>query len=92
MTEPSGDAGVISALVERFEKYRLPRALEIKERVDQGEKLTDTDLAFLKEVFEDTKHIKPYIDRNPEYESVVTQAINLYHGITKQALENEEGG
>ena len=92
MTEPSGDAGVISTLVERFEKYRLPKALELKERVDRGEKLSDIDLEFLKEVFEDSKHIKPYIDRNPEYEPVVAQVLDLYSRITKQALENEEGG
>ena len=92
MTESSTDTGVISVLVERFEKQRLPQALEIKERVDRGEKLTDRDLVFLKEVFADANRIKPYIDRNPEYESVAAQAFNLYHGITKQALENEEGG
>jgi hypothetical protein len=63
MTEPSGDAGVISVLIERFEEQRLPRALEMKERVDQGEKLSDIDLAFLKEVFADARHMKTYIDK-----------------------------
>ena len=91
MTEPSGDAGVLSVLVERFEEQRLPRALEMKERVDQGEKLSDIDLAFLKEVFADARHMKTYIDKFPEYRSVAAQAMSLYSDISKKALENEEG-
>ena len=91
MTEPSDDAGVISVLVERFEEQRLPRALEMKERVDQGEKLSDIDLAFLKEVFADARNMKTYIDKFPEYQSLAAQAMSLYSDISKKALENEEG-
>ena len=90
MTDQSEDEGVILALLERFEKYRLPRALEIKERVDQGEKLSDEDLDFLKDVLEGHRHVKPYVDKYPQYESVVSQAMNLYHQITSKALDNEE--
>ena len=91
MTESSGDAGVISVLIERFEGQRLPRALEMKERVDRGEKLSDIDLAFLKEVFADAQNMKTYIDKFPEYQSVAAQAMSLYSDISKKALENEEG-
>ena len=90
MTEPSEDAGVIGALVERFEKLRLPRILEMKDRVDQGEKLTDIDMEFLGEVFEDAKHIKKYVDRNPEFQDMAAQAMGLYSDITNKALENEK--
>ena len=91
MTESSGDAGVVSVLMERFEEQRLPRALEMKERVDRGEKLSDIDLAFLKEVFADAQNMKTYIDKFPEYQSVAAQAMSLYSDISKKALENEEG-
>ncbi len=90
MTEPSDDAGVLAALTERFEKHRLPRVLEIKERVDQGEKLSDVDMAFLKEVFNDAQHVKKYIDRHPEYEEAAAQAMGLYSDIMDKAMENEE--
>ncbi len=90
MTEPSDDAGVLAALTERFEKHRLPRVLEIKERVDQGEKLSDVDMAFLKEVFNDAQHVKQYIDRHPEYQEATAQAMSLYSDIMDKAMENEE--
>lgn len=91
MGEPTGEDGVIVALLERFRTQRLPRALDIKEKVGQGEKLSDTDIAFLKQVFEDAKQIKPLLDRHPEYEDLVAKGINLYNQITKQALDNEQG-
>ena len=36
MKESADELGVIYALVERFEKQRLPRLLELKKRVDKG--------------------------------------------------------
>ena len=45
----SGADTVIQVLAERFESQRLPRALRMKERVDQGETLTDLDIEFLEE-------------------------------------------
>ncbi len=51
MSKKSSDAGVISVLLERFNNQRLPRALALKEKVDQGETLSDADLAYLKKIF-----------------------------------------
>ncbi|MEL0584053.1 MAG: hypothetical protein AAES65_04130 [Candidatus Thiodiazotropha sp. (ex. Lucinoma kazani)] len=90
MTDFEKDTGVITTLLERFEKFRLPKALALKERVDRGETLIETDISFLTHVFEDTKTIQPLLDRHPEYQELVAKAINLYHEITEKGLANEK--
>jgi len=90
MSEISKDEGLITVLIQRFEKYRLPRALDLKEKVDRGEILNDNDIAFLERVFADAGEIKPLLDRHSEYHKLVSQATSLYREITEKALQNEE--
>ena len=90
MTEKSEDAGLIAVLIQRFESERLPRALELKEKVDQGETLNDIDIAFLEQVLEDANKLGPLLERHDEYHKLVAQATSLYKEITDKALENEK--
>ena len=90
MTRSSEDTGVILALMERFNEQRLPRALKLKKRVEQGECLSEPDIAFLEEVFKDANHVMPLIDKHPELQSIASRAISLYKEITAKALENEK--
>ena len=93
MSDPTRrEAGVIQALVERLEKIRLPTALKLKEKVDQGGVLNEADIAFLEEVFANSKTLKPLLDAHPEWQELAARMTRLYKEITSKALENEQGG
>lgn len=85
----SEDTGTIQAMLERLTHHRIPRALEIKTRVDAGEPLFDIDVRFLEQVFEDANVARPLVSRHPELGPLVTQLVSLYSDITAKALENE---
>ena len=91
MTKPSDEDGVILALIERFEKQRLPRLLALREKVDRGESLSSEDIKFLDTVIHDAQQSKQLIDRHPEWHKFCSMVVHLYETITEKALENEKG-
>ncbi|KFB67317.1 hypothetical protein [Candidatus Accumulibacter vicinus] len=90
MTQEQDDIGVVTVVLERLEKERLPRALDLKAKVDAGERLDDMDIAFLERVFADSEEAKPFLDRHPEYQDLAAKMASLYEEITAKALENEK--
>lgn len=91
MTESHTDAGVIVALLERLRTQRLPRALDIKAKVDAGDTLDAYDLAFLEDVMRDSERLEPVWEHHPELQEIIAKMIHLYHEITTKALANEGG-
>lgn len=83
------DAGVLAVIVERMEQQRLPRALDLKAKVDEGGVLDDLDIEFLELVFTDSNELKPLLARHPEYQDLAARMMALYREITTKALENE---
>lgn len=92
MTDKQQDAGLLAVLIERLETQRLPRALELKHKVDRGETIDEFDLAFLQEVLSDAGNVKPLIERHPEHQELVGKLFGLYREITEKALANEKSG
>ena len=90
MTESSNDAGVLAVLMERLEKHRLPRALDIKEKVDRGERLDEWDTDYLKKIIADAQQALGLIDKHPKYQDLYARVADLYEDITRKALENEQ--
>jgi hypothetical protein len=90
MNESTSDAGVIQTLVDRLSSQRLPRFLDLKEKVDGGATLSSLDLQFLEDVFADARKVQPLIDRHPEYQELAARVIRLYKEILDKAMENEK--
>lgn len=84
------DRVLIFALIERLKNYRLPRTLELKERVDRGECLTETDIEFLKTAISEGDEPRRLANKYPEYRKLVNQMARLYSEIVRKDLENEE--
>lgn len=92
MSDHAEDVGTIQTLLERLVKFRLPRALAIKQRVHDGERLSDPDIAFLKEALRDAQDSQKFVARNPEFHALGTHLVQLYDDIVSKALENEKDG
>ena len=90
MSDSIKDEGLLEVLLERLEKQRLPRLLEIKAKVDAGNALEDFDLDFLERSILDAKKAIPTIDRHPQYQSLATKVVDLYKTISDKALEIEK--
>ncbi len=89
MTQSKQDLGVIQVLLDRFNQQRLPRALEMKAKVDRGEKLEEFDMDYLSSILEDIQQIRPLLERHPEYEALVVKGLSLYKEIVDKATQNE---
>lgn len=85
----NAELGISEVLIERFERDRLPRLLKIKEHVDNGRVLEETEIGFLQQVLQDAQKNQGLVDSLPECRDLFTQVIHLYHEITAKALENE---
>jgi hypothetical protein len=90
MDESKTDAGTIQVLLDRLNHFRLPRALALKKKVDEGGTLDDSDIKFLERVLADTSSVTGIADRHPELQSLIAKLAGLYNEITRKALENEE--
>lgn len=90
MSDQADDAGTIQVLLERLVKFRLPRTLAIKQRTDNGERLTDSDLEFLKNALKDAQEAEKFVVRNPEFHTLGARIAQLYSEIINKSLENEK--
>lgn len=89
MVHDHDELGTTQALLDRLVHSRLPRTLELKQRIDAGARLTDPDLEFLKDLLEDAQRGQQFIARHPELHELAGRLALLYEDIVKKAVENE---
>ncbi|MBT8071793.1 MAG: hypothetical protein HKP21_09525 [Xanthomonadales bacterium] len=90
MEQSQKDRGSIIALMERLVEIDLPRARRLLDRVNAGLTLRDTDIEFLKRLYEDSERNEGLVERNPAYQAVFTRSFELYTEIIRKGLENEK--
>lgn len=90
MDQLEKDAGTISALILRMEETRLPRARRLHENVTAGEKLSDSDIRFLRRVHDDYQANQALMLRNPDYAHLMACFMDLYAEIIARGFENEK--
>lgn len=83
------DQELLRALLEQHEKHTMPRMMDIKYKLEAGEKLNDVELNFLHDVFADIQRIEPLIHRHPEYQVLFSRTVDLCKEISVRAADNE---
>jgi hypothetical protein len=84
------EAGTIQVMLQRLNEFRLPKALDLKKKVERGEKLDSYDIEFLEMVLADAAAAQGLISKHPEIQPLVGQLMGLYSDITSKGLENEQ--
>ena len=84
------DRGTIQALLARFNKQRLPRAEAMKEKVDAGELLNNSELRLIREVHNDAIQIRGLLVRHPEYKELAAGALEMWNQIREKDAENRK--
>jgi hypothetical protein len=90
MPSASNDTGTIQVLLNRLNNQRLPRTLDLKNKVDRGERLDQGDIKYLEMVFEDSRQAQSLAAKHPELQPLLARLISLYGEITNKGLENEQ--
>lgn len=86
------ELGTVTALLRRSALSRIPKLKAINEYIDDGNALTEGQIAYLSEVFEDAQRALPYIDSHPELQASSVKVIGLYQAIMDKAVANEKAG
>ncbi len=81
--------GVLQVLVLDLLHLRIPLALSLKNKVDNGKILEDFEIELLIDLMEKLKHIILVFNKYREYRQFFSRLSELYVFIANQNTENE---
>lgn len=90
MRQSVKDAGTLAAIMLDLEENHLPRAMHILDKVNDGELLSDRDIRFLRNVYEESRANESLVERHAEYTSLISRCFCLYTEIINKGIENEK--
>lgn len=90
MDQSEKDTGTLTTLMLDLEDNRLPRAMNILDKVNGGDLLSDRDINFLKKVYGESRENEFLVERHPEYCVLISRCLSLYTEIINKGLENEQ--
>lgn len=90
MSDDAKELGVLHTLLDRFNTQIAPRLDTLRQHVNDGKVLSETDLEFLQRIFDDANRNHGLVQKHPEFYSLYARAIDLFKEITTKGLENEE--
>lgn len=83
------ELGIIQTVLRRFDHQQLPELLDMKDRVDAGETLSEYHISCLAMAMSITRWGMAFANRHPEYQKLVAEISHFCEQITHQAVENE---
>ena len=83
------DSALFVVMMADFEREKVPRALQLLDKVNGGSSVDDFDIEFLEQIFFEARSLMPLLDRNPQFQDVGAQILGLCEEIMRQAFENE---
>ena len=89
MDKSTSEIGVITAVIERLVTQELPRLQVMEEKLDKGERLSDSELEFLEKVSTDGNEVMRMIDHHPEYHELTAKVLGLCTTIISKAVDVE---
>ena len=79
----------MQAMFHQSSTVELPRVLRIRKDLLSGSRMTENDVAFMRDACQSAAQMKPLVDRHQEYQEFYARKIMLLHEITSLALANE---
>lgn len=86
----SKDDGIITVMLMRLQRQRLPHVFALHQKVISGKVLDDYDIHFLDIVCCEARNCHVFCRSHPEYNDLFSQVTHFYNEIASVALENEK--